>query len=243
MANLVKFLMIVTNVCFWAMGATMFGITIWMAVDSSVQAMSTITGAAGMNKDIYWAAVYLMMTMGIFVIFAGLIGCMGAVKVPDSDRILQAYFGLVKFIIIIEIVIIILAAVYWGELNDGVRDSMVEQVEKEYNISSSLTKAWNNMQENWKCCGSYNYTDYENSYYTQTTTLRVPQTCCLKADKNFLPCQSSSDIVDNIQSAGCFDKLKNVVKDNSTIIIIITCIFAGLELVGSILACMLLRKK
>jgi len=247
MANFIKFLMFVANVCFWAMGVAMLGITIWMSVDDSAKSTATITKYAGMNSDIYWASVYMMMTMGCFVILAGFAGCVGALKAPDSDRILHAYFGFVKFIILCEIIVLILIGVYWDQFNPSIKDEMRGQVQFNYTDvggTDPITKAWNNMQINWKCCGSYNYTDYVGSRYAITHPLLLrPETCCKKDKDVYLPCQGPNPNVDNINSRGCYDKLKNVVDDNSTIIIIVTCIFAGLEVLGSICACLLIRKK
>jgi len=245
MGNLVKFLMFVANVAYWAMGVTMLGITIWMSVDESAKSTATITKLAGMNSDVYWAAVYMMMAMGCLVILAGFAGCLGAVKSPDSDRILNAYFGFVKFIILSEIVILILIGVYWDQFDASIQDKMQFQVNHDYlDDGNSLSKAWNNMQEGWKCCGSYNREDYRSSNYSrENPTLQVPQTCCIKENKVFRVCQGLIPNETNINPRGCYDKLKNVVDDNSTIVIVITCVFIGLELFGSICACLLIRRK
>jgi len=245
MGNFIKFLMFIANVCYWAMGVTMLGITIWMSVDESGKATAVITKDAGMNVDVYWAAVYMMMAMGCLVILAGFAGCLGALKAPDSDRILNAYFGFVKFIILCEIVILILMGVYWDAFDPSIEQKMVFQVKNNYTTdggTDSLTKAWDNMQKNWKCCGSEGYTNYNGSHYDRTHPGIVPLTCC-KMDKNdYLDCQDLSDI-NLVNERGCYSKLKNVVDDNATLVIVITCVFVGLEIFGSICACLLIRRK
>jgi len=244
MGNFVKFLMFVANVAYWVMGAALLGITIYLSVDSGSQSMATITGAAGMNKDIYWAAVYMLMTMGCLVILAGFAGCFGALKAPDSDRILHSYFGFVKFIILCEIVILILIGVYWNEFNSDIANKMEDQVKSNYSVNTGLTNAWDNMQKNWKCCGSYNFTDYIlSAFNTDNPTLRVPLTCCVRQSGEYIPCQAFNLNNNTINQAGCYGKLKNVVDDNSTLVIVITCVFAGLEVFGSICACLLIRRK
>jgi len=246
MANFVKFLMFVANFVFWAMGAALLGITIWMSVDDSAKSTATITGLAGMNSDVYWAAVYMLMALGCLVILAGFAGCLGAVKAPDSDRILHSYFGFVKFIILCEIVVLILIGVYWDAFDSSIKGKMTSQVQRNYtqdNGTDSVTKAWDNMQENWQCCGSDNITDYANSTYATRFPLnQVPKTCCRKESKVVLDCQNPFRL-ENANLRGCYDKLKNVVDDNSTLIIVITCVFVGLELFGSICACLLIRRK
>lgn len=256
--GLLSFLMFAVNICFWVMGGAMLGVGIWLAVDPNAGEILGIAGANGMDDSLYWASVYMMIGIGAGVFLVGFLGCVGALRAGKKHNIfLRLYFIIVKLIIITEFICIILIAVFWGSLNDTVRDEMYNDVHTSYvNETSSdfYSNSWNRMQVEWKCCGSSNYSDYRNSLYSNSNNETVPSTCCVMNEgtdivKNLTACRieagwdySESISYQYLNANGCFYALTSFVDENAAIIIGVTCGFIGLQLLGSIMACILMKK-
>lgn len=261
--GLLSFLMFAVNICFWVMGGAMLGVGIWLAVDPNAGEILGIAGANGMDDSLYWASVYMMIGIGAGVFLVGFLGCVGALRAGKKHNIfLRLYFIIVKLIIITEFICIILIAVFWGSLNDSVRDSMYTDVHTKYINETDgdlMTNSWNRMQVEWKCCGSSNYSDYKNSRYFNSTHELVPWTCCVLEDGktgdiesdfvNVTACRieatwtyAESNHYHYLNANGCYYALTSFVDENAGIIIGVTCGFIGLQLLGSIMACILMKK-
>jgi len=259
--GLVKMLFIVTNVIFWAIGGTMLGVGIWLAVDPNAFDTLNIVGSAGMNDTLYSTAVYMMIGIGAGVFLIGFLGCFGGMKADSSGKNipLKLYFVLVKLIIIAEVTTIILVAIFWGSINDSIRDQMTTDVQKLYVNETSqdgYSASWNKMQTKWTCCGSNNYQDYASSDYEKNYQELVPWTCCvMKTDnwnsindvQNVTACRIEAartnvdQAFDFLYPSGCYYALRNFLDQNSAIIIGVTCGFIGLQLVGSVFACLMMK--
>lgn len=260
--GLISFLFIGTNTIFWAFGGTMLGVGIWMAVDPN--AFDGLN-ATGMDDAMWAACVYTMIAVGALVFLLGFLGCFGAKRggKGKSNTMLKIYNILVSVIILAEIVIIILAAVFWSNINEGVEKQMYDDVHNKYEGPASkdgLTDSWNKMQYKWKCCGSYNFTDYKLSKYANTTgSDAVPYTCCVyKPGEKYDSIDSVLNPVGCVEEArgyiydptksyeflnarGCFDAMSDVFSTNAAIIIGVTCGFLGLQILGMIFACIIMR--
>lgn len=243
----------------------MLGIGIWLAVDDNAFDAIKIASSAGMNDKVWSTAVYIMISVGALLFLVGFLGCVGAMRAdrPGNNCPLTLYIVIVKLIIVLEIISVILAAIFWNSINDSVKMNMTKDVYSNYTNETSddgLSVAWNHMQVWWKCCGGQNYTDYRQSYYETTTKNPVPYTCCVmtKGSKG----NSEQDVVnktlcyaeankpynqntayDYLNAQGCYDGLKDFIGDNSGLLIGITCGFIALEIVGVIFACILRKSK
>jgi len=250
-------LFIAINVIFWAIGGTMLGIGIWLAVDPNALAGYDVPG---MNDALYATAVYMTIGIGAGVFLVGFLGCFGGMRADSSRNIsLKLYFVLVKIIILAEITTIILMAIFWGSINDNVKATMFEDVHTKYiseTAPDSYSKSWNKMQLEWKCCGSNNHRDYIDSNYTRTTENIVPWTCCVMSipggDKendvaDIDDCRREAGLIlpppvyRNLYSKGCYYALRDWIDRNAGIIIGVTCGFIGLQIVGLVMACCMMK--
>jgi len=255
--------MFLINITFWVMGGAMLGVGIWLAVDPNAASILEISNQAGMDDSLYWAAVYMMIGIGAGVFLVGFLGCVGALRAGKGGNLfLRLYFIIIKLIIITELILVILIAVFWNSLNDSVKDAMHVDVTTKYVNETNddiYSKSWNSMQVEWKCCGSNNYADYSSSVYKTTTGYPVPYKCCkLDADKdgsqesdftNVTACRIEADrsydenySYEFLNHMGCYNALLNFLDENAAIIIGVTCGFIGLQLLGSIMSCILMKK-
>jgi len=125
--------------------------------------------------------------------------------------------------------------------------------------TDSYSRSWNKMQTQWKCCGSFNYTDYTDNDNFYTPAAPVPWTCCVMKDGtsgeeigdvvNITLCRTegtrnypSTDNYIALYPTGCYDALVSFVDENAAIIIGVTCGFIGLQILGSIMSCILMKK-
>jgi hypothetical protein len=260
----IKFLMITTNIIFWLIGGTLLGLGIWMAVDSNAFQALTIANSAGMDDALWSVVVYTMIGVGSFIFLVGFLGCCGTLKVDKKGGhcMLWMYFAFIKIIILAEIACIILAAIFWGSINDDIKTGMTNDVKTKYVNETSddgISTAWNQMQVSWKCCGGALYTDYrESNYASNYGALVVPWTCCVM--KPGTKGKTIDDVLNEIQcriqgalppptlpdvrflhSQGCYDGLYKFVEDNSIIIIAVLASFIGLEILAMVFSCLLMK--
>lgn len=242
-----QFLLFGFNVVFWAIGATMLGLGIWMAVDPGAFEAMDLAAGAGMDDAVWSAVVYTFIAIGALLFLVGFFGCVGAARADRGSIFLFLYVISVGVIIILEIVVVILTAVYWNAIGIEVADSMRNDVRTKYNNETStdgLSTSWNNMQQQWQCCGSYNYTDYFLSNYDNRTgpEIRVPYTCCKETENvDKTACQRGSQ--EYIYEQGCYYALIDWLDQNAPIIIGVTCGFAVLQLAGLFIASCLINSK
>jgi len=257
-----KFLMIGVNVIFWAVGGALLGIGIWLAVDP--EAFDSMD-ASGMDDAMWAAVVYTMIGVGAGVFLIGFLGCCGAWK--KKSIMLKLYIGLVSVVMIAEVVIIILTAIFWTSIDDTVKNDMRTDVQTKYigpnddDNDDGITQSWNKMQHKWKCCGSYNFTDYRNSTYAaEHPTEPVPWTCCVfKSDSDYdnrdsvlneAQCYAEArntveyprdDPYEFLNARGCYNELSSFFDQNAAIIIGVTCGVIGLQILGIIFACCIMN--
>jgi len=253
-----KFLMIGVNVIFWAVGGALLGIGIWLAVDP--EAFDSMD-ASGMDDAMWAAVVYTMIGVGAGVFLIGFLGCCGAWK--KRSIMLKLYIGLVSVIMIAEIVIIILTAIFWTSIDDTVKNDMRNDVQIKYKgpdeNEDGISQSWNKMQYKWKCCGSYNFTDYKGSDYTDKNPYPVPWTCCVfKDDSDYDNRESVENEIECMKEAagynypntlgykylnarGCYNELSSFFDQNAAIIIGVTCGVIGLQILGIIFACCIMN--
>jgi len=257
--KLLQILFMIINVIFFVMGGTMLGLGIWIAVDDN--ALQSV-GTPGMNDALFSTAIYMTIGIGAGVFLIGFLGCFGAIKIDSAGKNipLKLYFVLVKLILITEITTIILMAIFWSSLTDSVKDAMTYDVKNEYvdeTATDGYSESWNKMQIKWKCCGGDSHMDYAGSNYAIANPgNRVPWTCCVmrgSGDKledvlNVTMCRAesllapSSNVFQYLHSTGCYYGLQDFVDRNAAIIIGVTCGFIGLQLVGSVFACIMMKK-
>lgn len=179
-----KLILFGVNIAVWVCGGVIMGVGIALAVDEEAWAwFENISG--GMNDDLFAAAVYMMISIGVLLFLVGFLGCCGVCK--GNACMLQTYIIIVSIILVLELIGGILAIVFKDSLEEDVQVGMYDDIQNKYNgtndTSSSVSLSWNNMQTSLKCCGAYNWTDYNNSNWAQGTIDPVPITCCRSTTK------------------------------------------------------------
>ncbi|XP_013913168.1 PREDICTED: CD151 antigen [Thamnophis sirtalis] len=129
------------------------------------------------------------------------------------------YFILLLCIFLLEIIAGILACVYYQQLNNELKENLRTTIIKKYRKAGeeSVTNAVDKLQQEFKCCGSHNYTDWRESYWfgVETEGRKVPDSCC----KTMTHACGKRDHPSNIyKEGGCITKLGNFIQEHLIII-------------------------
>ncbi|XP_076067694.1 tetraspanin-6-like [Oratosquilla oratoria] len=120
---------------------------------------------------------------------------------------------------------------YRERLKTGYEDGL-NRAFTEYERSSTLTAAVDNLQNTIHCCGIHNVSDWLTTPYGQSNDRAYPISCC-------------KDVVDgvcmSVYNQGCYYTVIHLLESNAGIVIISAFSFAAFQVVGVVLACCLAR--
>jgi len=173
----------------------------------------------------------VLIGAGIFFFILGLIGCIGACK--EQKCLLGLYFTLLLVILLGLIVAAVLGYVYRNKIETGVRQNLKKGFD-DYgkNGSSVITNEIDFMQENLKCCGMDNYTDWLNTdWHSKHPDMSYPKSCC-----EFKNCTTP-------YPEGCYQLLKTQFLGHLAVIGGVAASVAVIQLIGMACACILICRK
>ncbi|XP_006817947.1 23 kDa integral membrane protein-like [Saccoglossus kowalevskii] len=107
-------------------------------------------------------ALYGIIVVSGVVSLTGCLGCCGAKY--ENRYCLGFYFGIMAFIMLVELTVGILLVVTKGKLVDQITDSLADMVSEVYyrgDEDSPVVIFIDWLQTKFKCCGSSGYEDYE----------------------------------------------------------------------------------
>ncbi|KAG7242635.1 hypothetical protein INR49_020008, partial [Caranx melampygus] len=131
------------------------------------------------------------------------------------------YFVLLLCIFLLEVLAGVLAYIYYQQLNEELKQNLKETMIKKYKQEGNedITKAVDKLQQEFKCCGSNNSSDWAASIWIRSreSELReVPDSCC----KSPTELCGRRDHPSNIYKVegGCISKLEKFILDHLKII-------------------------
>ncbi|XP_062974590.1 tetraspanin-1 [Elgaria multicarinata webbii] len=203
-----KVMMVLFNLFIVIGGGTLLGIGIWVAVDSVsfLKLFGPMSGTALQLVNVG----YVLIALGAILFVLGFLGCCGAQK--ESKCLLITFFSLILIIFIIEVAAAVLALVYTSVAENILRGSLSKVLKDEYGKSSDVTTLWNTTMIELKCCGLFNYTDFDDSKYIAENPDTYPPPCC----NGQLPCNSAQATKEKVE--GCFPKLLKEIRKNANVV-------------------------
>lgn len=113
----------------------------------------------------------------------------------------------------------------------------VQNIKKDYGKNPDITGLWNTTMSTLKCCGFYNASDFVDSPYYTEHNEQYPPECCPGTSN---PCNQTV-AGSNMTITGCFPKIKQLIDDNTVVIVGVALGIAALEIcamaVSMILMC------
>lgn len=226
------------------------GITI-LAMGIIIRVNSDIIGIVADNS--WFTVAYIMIAAGVFIFLIALIGFCGARN--GNKCLLGIYLGVLVAIFIVEIAGAIYGAVNRVSIENAARTKMTVEVKSRYGTAgqNAITVAFDRLQTSFRCCGVNDYRDWKNSTWGQQIPNvqvaygnPVPDSCCRNVSSNcgINPANHQNEATFNssFYTAGCYMSVRNSITNNLGVAIGILGGFAGIQILGMVLAGVLITK-
>ncbi|XP_015247298.1 CD151 antigen, like [Cyprinodon tularosa] len=231
-----KYLLFTFNFLFWLAGGVVMAVGVWTLVEKSDY-------ISLLPSKTYAASAYILVLAGAIVMVTGVLGCCATFK--EQKKLLLVYFVLLLCIFLLEIVAGVLAYINYQQLNDELKQNLKATMTNKYRLGKDnehITQAVDKLQEEFKCCGSHNSTDWEENGWIRSSASegrKVPDSCC----KTQIPFCGTRDHPSNIYKAegGCISKLERFILDHLQIIGAVGVGIACVQLIGMVFTCCLYR--
>lgn len=225
----IKYTMFVFNLLFFLMGCGILGLGIWLKVEKGDYAEIS-------SEYNFLTAANICIGAGAIILIIAFFGCLGAIK--EIPSLLLAFFVCLLIIFALEIAAGGIAYAKRGDIEDELSKEFKNAIKNEYfkdnDTDSGVYKAINLFQEDFKCCGFDNFTDWQNSVYNRNTG-SIPASCCID-QKNALCQKSTPSALANYYKIGCFEEVKEFLKDNLLLIGGFAIAFAVIQILGMVFA-------
>lgn len=231
-----KYLLFSFNFLFWLAGGVVMAVGVWTLLEKSDY-------ISLLPSKTYAASAYILVLAGAIVMVTGVLGCCATFK--EQRKLLRVYFVLLLCIFLLEILAGVLAYIYYQQLNDELKQNLKTTMTTRYRQSDEdehITNAVDKLQQEFKCCGSNNSTDWEASSWIRSADSegrKVPDSCCKTIVKNC----GRRDHPSNIYKVegGCISKLEKFILDHLKIIGAVGVGIACVQIIGMVFTCCLYR--
>ncbi|CAG5897369.1 unnamed protein product [Menidia menidia] len=220
-------MMFVFNGIIFLAGVAVLGVGIWVKVDSGsiLNFLGQIEDAPAELAQVLNVG-YLLIAVGALLVVIGFLGCCGAIK--ESKCMLMLFFIIVLLVFIAEVagaIVILVFRPLADELLEKVGVAAAKNIKKDYGRNPDITGLWNTTMSTLTCCGFNNFTDFRNSPYYNFTIMKYPPHCCPDRSN---PCNGT--VAENQMVPGCFPKIKQLVDENTVVIVAVALGIAFLEI-------------
>lgn len=220
------------NFLFWLAGGAVLAVGVWTLVKKSDY-------ISLLSSRIYAVSAYILCLAGVIVMITGVLGCCATFK--EQRRLLRVYFVLLLCIFLLEILAGVLAYIYYQQLSDELKVNLKETMVQKYKQpqQQSITQAVDKLQQEFKCCGSHNSSDWMESawIHNDSSNRKVPDSCC-KTPSEFCGRRDHPSNIYKVEG-GCITKLENFIMEHLKLIGAVGVGIAGVQIVGMILTCCL----
>lgn len=230
-----KYLLFTFNFLFWLAGGVVMAVGVWTLVEKSdyISLLSSKT---------YATSAYILVLAGAIVMVTGVLGCCATFK--EQRRLLRVYFVLLLCIFLLEVLAGVLAYVYYQQLNEELKQNLRHTLIIRYNQTNyeHVTTAVDKLQQEFKCCGSNNSSDWVESAWIRSSFAKgrmVPDSCCKTVTQEC----GLRDHPSNIYKVegGCITKLEKFILDHLKIIGAVGVGIACVQIIGMVFTCCLYR--
>lgn len=227
-----KYLLLLFNVLFWLAGGAVLAVGVWTLVEKSDY-------ISLLNSNLYSASAYILIAAGVVVVVTGVVGCCAVLR--ETKSLLIVYLCLLLCVFLLEIIAGVLAYITYQELDEELKQNLQATMQQKYQQpgEESVTLAVDKLQQEFKCCGSHNYTDWTENVRLEQKQLLVPDSCCKTPTEGC----GSRDHPSNIYKVegGCIMKLEEFLLSQLHILGAVGIGVACLQLLGMMFTCCLYR--
>ncbi|XP_047451773.1 CD151 antigen isoform X2 [Mugil cephalus] len=229
-----KYLLFLFNILFWLAGGAVLAVGVWTLVEKSDY-------ISLLNSGFYSASAYILIAAGLIVIVTGIIGCCATLK--EMKSLLIVYLILLLCIFLLEIIAGVLAYINYQELDEELKQNLRVTMQQKYKQpgEESITEAVDKLQQEFKCCGSHNFSDWRDSAWIQAgkSGQLVPDSCC-KTPSELCGRRDHPSNIYRVEG-GCITKLEDFIQSQLYVLGAVGIGIAFLQLVGMMFTCCLYR--
>jgi len=132
---------------------------------------------------------------------------------------------------LLQLIAVIVGFTLRNKADAQLHDKLISSLST-YNANNDVMREWDNLQQQWSCCGVSNSTDWINAGLTNP-----PPSCCLNKNCSILILNTTSPYF----GPGCYDSARSLFFRYSKALGGVSLFFFFVEIVGLILAIVLLR--
>jgi multisubunit Na+/H+ antiporter MnhG subunit len=211
---------------FWAAAAGLIFVGVWVYkeyhyYEEIAKAVYTLLPAT------------IIMAVGVFFFILGIIGCTGAIK--EQRCLLGVFFTVMLIILVGTVAAAAMGFVYRHQIDDQLENTLYDSLKK-YGNETTLDHDIDFMQKKIKCCGVWNYTDWNSTHWSQETGKPYPDSCCKNETCDYN--QSINNSTDF--KRGCYEHVRSEFLGHIGIVAGVAGTFAVLVLLGMSCACILI---
>ncbi|XP_061617565.1 CD151 antigen-like isoform X2 [Phyllopteryx taeniolatus] len=217
-------------------GGVVMAVGVWTLVEKSdyISLLPSMT---------YAASAYILVLAGAIVMVTGVLGCCATFK--EQRRLLRVYFVLLLCIFLLEILAGVLAYIYYRQLNEELKQNLRATMMQKYEQKTHehVTSAVDKLQQEFKCCGSNNSSDWAESVWIRSNDGNgrvVPDSCCKTPSELCGRGEHPSNIYK--VEGGCISKLEKFIQDHLKIIGAVGVGIACVQIIGMVFTCCLYRR-
>jgi len=189
----------------------------------------------GFGDSVSGAGIFIIV-IGAIVFVVCFFGCAGAIN--NNYCMVVTYGVLLLILLLAEVAGIITGFVLKDKIQDTVTSGM-EQAQKEYGDNRTIaTQTWDKLQKSLECCGTTNFTSWNNSNIMRQRN-EVPDSCCNATVATICVGQVDTLVPGRPElfwKNGCASMLSDLFRKSLIAVGAVTAAIAILEVIGIILA-------
>jgi CD151 antigen len=178
-AKCAKLIILLINFVFGLIGIVLLGLGIFLVIDAKALHNEYFI-PVGSSADMILIAAGVILIVGLIIIFITIVGCCAAAR--ENTGCLTFYSIILILVLILQIIAVILAGVFYNQIVNGLDDHMLKIVNEEYGQTgkNDSTIFIDSLQKDLHCCGVTvkGPKDWEMSKWNNQTHQMVPETCC-----------------------------------------------------------------
>ncbi|KAJ1374679.1 hypothetical protein KIN20_037420 [Parelaphostrongylus tenuis] len=206
------------NFLFFALGAILVGLSLWLRFDDSFVTKALTTVRLDLKnlptESFYWI-LYVVIAFGAVLLILGFLGCCGSAF--EVICVIGLYFTVVLILFVLKIIAVVLYFVYKSTIRDRFTDLWRSELVSKYQESQAIREALDSIQYQLQCCGATGCSDYAI----------------------FGGYPSSCQCITNPSQIGCATSIWNTLESNFIYVIIVAAIILFVELFAMIFSCVL----
>jgi len=172
-----------------------------------------------------------IIALGVIIIILSALGFIGAYK--NRLGLLQIFVGSLILILLLQLIAVIVGFTLRNKADAQLHDNLIKSLPVYASQNSDVVHEWDRLQQQWACCGVQNSSDWKT--YANLTV--PPNSCCVNNNCGTPGLNTSSPYF----TSGCYEAARSLFFRYSKALGGVSLFFFFVEIVGLILAIVLLR--